>query len=67
MRIEGRAVKTSPEDSDDYFQTRPYASQIGSMSSKQSSVIASRETLIVKERELLAQFPEGQVKRPDCW
>ncbi|XP_012166026.1 pyridoxine/pyridoxamine 5'-phosphate oxidase [Bombus terrestris] len=67
VRIEGRAVKTSPEDSDDYFQTRPYASQIGSMSSKQSSVIASRETLIVKERELLAQFPEGQVKRPDCW
>lgn len=65
--MEGRAVKTSPEDSDHYFQTRPYSCQIGSMSSKQSSVIASRETLIVKERELLEQFPKGQVKRPDCW
>lgn len=67
MRIEGKAEKTSAEDSDRYFQSRPYPSQIGSSASKQSSIIASRETLIVKERELLAQFPEGQVKRPDHW
>ncbi|KAM0726050.1 Pyridoxine/pyridoxamine 5'-phosphate oxidase [Formica fusca] len=67
VRIEGIAEKTSAEDSDRYFQSRPYANQIGSMSSKQSSVIASRQTLIIKERELLAKFPEGQVKRPDCW
>ncbi|KAK9298126.1 hypothetical protein QLX08_008446 [Tetragonisca angustula] len=67
VRIEGKAEKTSAEDSDCYFQSRPYSSQIGSSASKQSSVIASRETLIVKERELLAQFPEGQVKRPDHW
>lgn len=37
------------------------------MASKQSNVIASRQTLIVKERELLAEFPENQVKRPACW
>ncbi|XP_071638741.1 pyridoxine/pyridoxamine 5'-phosphate oxidase [Temnothorax longispinosus] len=67
VRIEGIAKKTSAEYSDRYFQSRPYASQIGSMASKQSSVIASRQTLIVKERELLAQFPENQVKRPAHW
>ncbi|EZA50449.1 hypothetical protein DMN91_009577 [Ooceraea biroi] len=67
VRIEGIAEKTSVEDSDRYFQSRPYANQIGSTASKQSSVIASRQTLIVKERELVAQFPEGQVKRPSCW
>ncbi|KAL6261554.1 hypothetical protein P5V15_006641 [Pogonomyrmex californicus] len=67
IRIEGTAEKTSAEDSDRYFQSRPYASQIGSAASKQSSVIASRQTLIVKERELLAKFPENQVKRPVCW
>jgi len=59
--------KTSAEDSDCYFQSRPYASQIGAIASNQSKVIANRETLIVRERELLAQFPEGQVKRPNCW
>lgn len=59
--------KTSAEDSDRYFQSRPYASQIGAIASKQSKVIANREILMIKERELREQFPEGQVKRPDCW
>ncbi|XP_076240902.1 pyridoxine/pyridoxamine 5'-phosphate oxidase [Calliopsis andreniformis] len=67
VRIEGKAKKTSVEDSDRYFYSRPYSNQIGSIASKQSSVIASRQTLIVKERDLVAQFPEGQTKRPDCW
>ncbi|CAD1474522.1 unnamed protein product, partial [Heterotrigona itama] len=40
VRIEGKAEKTSAEDSDCYFQSRPYSSQIGSSASKQSIVIA---------------------------
>ncbi|XP_016922195.2 pyridoxine/pyridoxamine 5'-phosphate oxidase [Apis cerana] len=67
VRIAGTIKKTSLEDSERYFQSRPYASQIGSMASKQSSVIANRNTLIIKERELLAQFQEGKVKKPDWW
>ncbi|XP_076284995.1 pyridoxine/pyridoxamine 5'-phosphate oxidase isoform X2 [Lasioglossum baleicum] len=67
VRVEGRVEKTSAEDSDRYFQSRPYSNQIGSIASKQSAVIASRQTLVVRERELLAQFPEGHVKRPACW
>ncbi|XP_003703175.2 pyridoxine/pyridoxamine 5'-phosphate oxidase isoform X1 [Megachile rotundata] len=67
VRVEGKVKKTSAEDSDQYFNSRPYPSQIGSMASKQSTVIASRQTLMVKERELTAQFPEGQVKRPEWW
>ncbi|XP_031836343.1 pyridoxine/pyridoxamine 5'-phosphate oxidase isoform X2 [Nomia melanderi] len=67
VRVEGKIEKTSAEDSDRYFQSRPYPSQIGAITSKQSTVIASRQTLMVKERELIAEFPEGQVKRPDCW
>ncbi|XP_018369948.1 PREDICTED: pyridoxine-5'-phosphate oxidase-like isoform X1 [Trachymyrmex cornetzi] len=67
VRIEGIAKKTSAEDSDHYFRSRPYENQIGSTASKQSSVIASRQTLIIKEKELLAKFPENQVKRPACW
>ncbi|XP_015605078.1 pyridoxine-5'-phosphate oxidase isoform X2 [Cephus cinctus] len=67
VRIEGTAERTSSTDSDCYFNSRPYPSQIGSMASKQSSVIAGRETLMVKEKELLEQFPEGSVKRPPNW
>ncbi|KYN04236.1 Pyridoxine-5'-phosphate oxidase [Cyphomyrmex costatus] len=67
VRIEGIANKTSAEDSDHYFQCRPYENQIGSAASKQSSVIASRQTLIIKESELLAKFSKNQVKRPACW
>lgn len=67
VRIEGRVEKTSAEDSDNYFRSRPFESQIGAHASKQSSVIASRETLMIKERELLANFTEANVHRPDCW
>ncbi|XP_046410387.1 pyridoxine/pyridoxamine 5'-phosphate oxidase [Neodiprion virginianus] len=67
IRIEGTVEKTSAADSDEYFQNRPFHSQLGAHASKQSSVIAGRETLMVKERELLAQNTEGQVKRPECW
>ncbi|XP_011495365.1 PREDICTED: pyridoxine-5'-phosphate oxidase [Ceratosolen solmsi marchali] len=66
VRIEGTVTKTSIEDSDQYFNTRPYYSQIGSLSSKQSTVIPNREFLIIKEKELQKQFPNN-VKRPDWW
>ncbi|XP_066583470.1 pyridoxine/pyridoxamine 5'-phosphate oxidase-like [Prorops nasuta] len=67
IRIEGTVEKTSADDSESYFQSRPFSNRIGSMASKQSTVIASRQTLIVKERELLAEFNEENVKRPDWW
>ncbi|XP_011300887.1 pyridoxine-5'-phosphate oxidase [Fopius arisanus] len=67
VRIEGRVEKTSQEDSDIYFSTRPFPSQIGAHASKQSAPIAGRETLMIKEREFLAQFSEGKVPRPPCW
>ncbi|KAK2576001.1 hypothetical protein KPH14_007360 [Odynerus spinipes] len=67
VRIEGIVEKTSAEDSDQYFYSRPFSNQIGSIASKQSSIIANRQTLIVKERELLAQYTEKTIKRPECW
>ncbi|XP_034950988.1 pyridoxine/pyridoxamine 5'-phosphate oxidase [Chelonus insularis] len=67
VRIEGRVEKTSAEDSDAYFSARPFPSQVGAHASKQSAVIAGRNSLIVRERELLAQFPDNKVPRPPCW
>lgn len=65
--MEGVVKKTSLDDSDRYFEGRPFASQIGAMASKQSSVIPNRDYLMIKERELLAQFGDGTIKRPECW
>ncbi|XP_012264955.2 pyridoxine/pyridoxamine 5'-phosphate oxidase isoform X1 [Athalia rosae] len=67
VRIEGRVEKTSSADGDEYFRARPFHSQLGALASKQSAIIAGRETLMIKERELLAQHTEGQVARPECW
>jgi pyridoxamine 5'-phosphate oxidase len=66
--ITGVAEKTSPSDSDSYFATRPYLSQIGAWASSQSEVLESRELLAAKVEEYRAKFPESQpVQRPEHW
>ena len=40
VRVEGSVVRTSAEESRDYFQTRPRESQIGAWASAQSEVIS---------------------------
>ncbi|KAJ8682823.1 hypothetical protein QAD02_018615 [Eretmocerus hayati] len=67
VRIEGTVTKTSPEDSDEYFNSRPYYSQMGSLSSRQSTVIPNREFLIEREKELQKEWPGEKIKRPDWW
>jgi pyridoxamine 5'-phosphate oxidase len=45
IRIEGRAVKVSREESNQMFHDRPVASQIASAVSQQSKVVDSRDTV----------------------
>lgn len=45
VRIEGTVVKVSPEESRQYFQSRPLGSQISASISPQSKVVANREEL----------------------
>ena len=45
IAISGIAEKVSAQESDDYFATRPWGSQIGAWASAQSSHLASREEL----------------------
>jgi pyridoxamine 5'-phosphate oxidase len=40
VRIEGRVVKVTPEESDAYYQVRPLGSRLGAWASPQSRVIA---------------------------
>lgn len=66
VRIEGRAEKLTREESDKYFQTRPYKSRVGAWASKQSSVIESR-TVIVKEFLRYVVKFRNHVPLPQDW
>src|SRR3954466_12375191 len=56
--IRGHVEKLSREESDAYFQSRPYGSQIGAWVSEQSEVIAGRAWLESREQELKSKYPE---------
>ena len=45
VRIEGRVTRTSAEESEQYYRTRPLGSRLGAWVSHQSRPIASREVL----------------------
>ena len=66
VRVEGSVVKTSAEESDSYFASRPVGSRIGAWASEQSKVIESRAALEMREREFSAQYGENP-PRPPHW
>jgi pyridoxamine 5'-phosphate oxidase len=55
-RIEGRVEKTSDEESDAYYRTRPLGSRIGAWASPQSRVIASRAHLVAEAARFGAKY-----------
>ncbi|WP_234734378.1 pyridoxamine 5'-phosphate oxidase [Tellurirhabdus bombi] len=67
IRIEGTIEKVSPEESDAYFASRPRGSQIGAWTSRQSSVISSREELEEQQNKIEKQFENQPVPRPEHW
>jgi pyridoxamine 5'-phosphate oxidase len=67
VRISGVMVQTSPEESDEYFHSRPRGSQVGAAASKQSSVIARREALEAAFAALEAEYEGRDIPRPEHW
>jgi len=67
IRIAGRVTKTTREESDAYFHTRPVDSQLGAWVSNQSTVIAGRDVLEARMRELMVQYEGGAVPLPPYW
>jgi pyridoxamine 5'-phosphate oxidase len=68
ISISGIAEKVSAQESDDYFATRPWGSQIGAWASAQSSHLASREELEQRYEGAAQKWPEGTtVPRPAHW
>ena len=67
VRITGLIEKTSKEENDAYFQSRPKASQVGAIASPQSQVIESRDWLDERYKSLSDQFEDGAIQRPLHW
>jgi pyridoxamine 5'-phosphate oxidase len=67
VRIEGRVARTSAEESDVYFHSRPFGSQIGAAASPQSQPVPNRATLEQRFAELEAQYTGDEVPRPGHW
>lgn len=66
--VTGTVEKVSPEDSDEYFATRPRGSQIGAWASDQSQPIASRADLEEKVQKVEERFRGTEnVPRPEKW
>jgi pyridoxamine 5'-phosphate oxidase len=68
VKVLGSASRISGADSDAYFATRPWSSQIGAWASEQSALLSSREELETRWAEFATKYPEGsQVPRPPHW
>ena len=71
IRIEGRAVKSPPEESDAYFATRDRGSQLGAWASDQSQPIASRDAfraqLAARGKKLKVEDTAVPIPRPPHW
>ena len=65
--IEGRVIKTSDEESNAYYQSRPAGSRIGAWASPQSEVIADRGQIENNFKEYEAKFGEAVIPRPPHW
>lgn len=67
VRIEGRVVEVTPQESDGYFQSRPWESRLGAWASEQSQVISSREILEKRLEQLKQEYLDQEVSRPPHW
>ncbi|ASB48918.1 pyridoxamine 5'-phosphate oxidase [Alkalitalea saponilacus] len=67
LRIEGKASKISPQSSDEYFDSRPRASQIGAWASPQSQQMNSFEALRENFNKAEQQFKDQKISRPPHW
>jgi len=67
VRIEGKVVKVTSQESDEYYQVRPLGSRLGAWASPQSQVIADRAELegLVKATE--QRFSDTQPHCPEHW
>lgn len=67
IRIEGTVERTSPDESDEFFDSRPLNSRISAIISPQSKVIPGRDSLEEKFNDYRKLIDDQNLKRPDHW
>jgi pyridoxamine 5'-phosphate oxidase len=67
VRVRGSVTKTSAEESDAYFATRPKDSQIGAWASAQSRMLEGRWALEKQVAAYAAKYALVKVPRPASW
>ena len=66
VRVAGIAGRTSIEESEAYFRSRPTSSQIGAWASKQSGILSERKELEDRVNDLKTRF-DGDIPCPPFW
>lgn len=67
IRVDGPVTKVSAEESDLYFQSRPFDSRIGAIASPQSEPIKNREQIEEAFAGLHKKYEGATIPRPDHW
>jgi len=67
VHITGTAEKVSTAESLQYFSSRPRGSQLGAWTSQQSSIISSRQLLLMQFEQIKQKFMDGEIPLPDFW
>lgn len=67
VKIQGEIRFLPPLESDEYFKSRPFESQVGTWASCQSEVVKNRETLDELYEQMLGRYNGKTVPRPEHW
>jgi pyridoxamine 5'-phosphate oxidase len=67
IRVNGEVEKTSREESQLYFYSRPAGSQLSAWASRQSSVVDARRVLDARMAEMTERFRNKRIPLPPHW
>ncbi len=67
IRIAGKTERTSRQESEGYFHSRPIGSQLGAWASRQSEVLDGRRVLDARMVEMTERFGDNPIPLPPHW
>jgi pyridoxamine 5'-phosphate oxidase len=67
VNVTGTVEKTTREESEAYFASRPIASRLGAWASQQSTVLPGRDELEKGFKDARQRFPDEKIPCPDHW
>lgn len=67
VRVSGSVSRVTAAESEAYYQSRPLGARLGAWASHQSTVLASRDELEARLRDVNARFVDGNVPLPPHW